>query len=237
VCAAVLLGPDGRELSATGFLEGSIAHRPRGSEGFGYDPVFVPDGEQETVAELGDAWKAGHSHRARAVAALAARADRDRPRHCATVPAMEPAEALADLVEIATQIRAAVLVDGRGEVIASAGTDPVHAAQLAQGARSLLAAAAEAMGGSESRDRLVQLEAATSDGSVFVVQDDERLVTAVTHPDPTVGLVFYDLKTCLRHVAGESLAPKPPRRATKSSAPPPAETPPAEEAKEDDGAG
>ena len=45
----------------------------RGDEGFGYDPIFVPRGEARTVAELGDAWKAEHSHRARA--ARAARAD------------------------------------------------------------------------------------------------------------------------------------------------------------------
>jgi XTP/dITP diphosphohydrolase len=43
---------------------------PRGSEGFGYDPVFVPDGEERTVAELGDAYKAEHSHRARSAQAL-----------------------------------------------------------------------------------------------------------------------------------------------------------------------
>ena len=51
-------------------LEGRIADEPRGSEGFGYDPIFVPDGEERTVAELGDAWKAEHSHRARAARAL-----------------------------------------------------------------------------------------------------------------------------------------------------------------------
>jgi XTP/dITP diphosphohydrolase len=53
-------------------LRGEIALRPAGSEGFGFDPVFVPRGEARTVAELGDAWKAEHSHRA-----LAARALRD----------------------------------------------------------------------------------------------------------------------------------------------------------------
>ena len=42
------------------------------SEGFGYDPIFVPDGEERTVAELGNEWKRTHSHRARAAAALAA---------------------------------------------------------------------------------------------------------------------------------------------------------------------
>ena len=70
VCELVLLGPDGRELRATGVLEGAIAELPRGSEGFGYDPVFVPGGESRTVAELGNEWKRAHSHRARAAAAL-----------------------------------------------------------------------------------------------------------------------------------------------------------------------
>jgi XTP/dITP diphosphohydrolase len=68
----VLLAPDGKELRGTGTLEGRIAGEPRGSEGFGYDPVFVPDGEERTVAELGDAWKAQSSHRARAAHALLA---------------------------------------------------------------------------------------------------------------------------------------------------------------------
>jgi XTP/dITP diphosphohydrolase len=71
VCELVAISPDGIEVRATGRLEGSAATEPRGSEGFGYDPIFVPLGETRTVAELGDAWKARHSHRARAAAALA----------------------------------------------------------------------------------------------------------------------------------------------------------------------
>jgi len=70
VCELVAISPDGRELRATGTLEGRIADEPRGTAGFGFDPVFVPDGEERTVAELGDAWKAEHSHRARAATAL-----------------------------------------------------------------------------------------------------------------------------------------------------------------------
>jgi XTP/dITP diphosphohydrolase len=69
----VALAPDGREIAVTGALEGAIADAPRGSSGFGYDPVFVPAGETRTVAELGDAWKAARSHRAQAARALAAR--------------------------------------------------------------------------------------------------------------------------------------------------------------------
>jgi XTP/dITP diphosphohydrolase len=70
VSELVALAPDGREFRGTGVFEGRIADAPRGSEGFGYDPVFVPDGEERTVAELGDAYKAEHSHRARSARAL-----------------------------------------------------------------------------------------------------------------------------------------------------------------------
>ena len=70
VCELVGLSPDGEELSGRGVLEGRIAHEPRGDEGFGYDPIFVPDGEELTVAELGDGWKRANSHRARAARAL-----------------------------------------------------------------------------------------------------------------------------------------------------------------------
>jgi XTP/dITP diphosphohydrolase len=72
VCELVALSPTGAEFVGTGVLGGEIALGPAGDEGFGFDPIFVPDGESHTVAELGDAWKAKHSHRA-----LAARALRD----------------------------------------------------------------------------------------------------------------------------------------------------------------
>lgn len=71
VCELVCRTPDGGEVAARGELSGRIAREARGSGGFGYDPVFVPDGETRTVAELGDGWKARHSHRARAARALA----------------------------------------------------------------------------------------------------------------------------------------------------------------------
>jgi XTP/dITP diphosphohydrolase len=69
VSEIVLLSP-GDELRGTGTLEGRIATERRGSEGFGYDPVFIPAGYERTVAELGDAWKCENSHRARAAQAL-----------------------------------------------------------------------------------------------------------------------------------------------------------------------
>jgi XTP/dITP diphosphohydrolase len=70
VCELILLAPDGTEHRGTGVLAGRIAEAPSGDAGFGFDPVFVPAGETHTVAQLGDAWKAEHSHRALAARAL-----------------------------------------------------------------------------------------------------------------------------------------------------------------------
>jgi XTP/dITP diphosphohydrolase len=73
VCVMVALDATGHEVVAEGTLEGHIAREASGSEGFGFDPVFVPVGETETVAVLGDRWKQTLSHRARAAAALRVR--------------------------------------------------------------------------------------------------------------------------------------------------------------------
>lgn len=70
VCELVSLSPEGVEFRGTGILDGTIAAEPHGEEGFGYDPVFIPLAEIKTVAELGNKWKAQHSHRARAARAL-----------------------------------------------------------------------------------------------------------------------------------------------------------------------
>jgi XTP/dITP diphosphohydrolase len=72
VCELVALAPDGEELRGIGTLDGRIAGEARGTGGFGFDPVFIPEGEERTVAELGNDWKAQHSHRARAARALVA---------------------------------------------------------------------------------------------------------------------------------------------------------------------
>ena len=66
VCELVALSQSWEELRGTGILEGRMAEEPRGDEGFGYDPIFIPVGEERTVAELGNEWKAENSHRARA---------------------------------------------------------------------------------------------------------------------------------------------------------------------------
>jgi XTP/dITP diphosphohydrolase len=72
VSELVIVSPDGEELRGTGMLEGRIAIEARGKEGFGFDPIFVPDGKERTVAQLGNDWKRENSHRANAARALLA---------------------------------------------------------------------------------------------------------------------------------------------------------------------
>jgi XTP/dITP diphosphohydrolase len=70
-CVAAIAWPDGRSLHAEGVCEGALVSKRRGARGFGYDPVFVPAGWDETMAELTDAQKDRISHRGRAFRALA----------------------------------------------------------------------------------------------------------------------------------------------------------------------
>ena len=129
--------------------------------------------------------------------------------------AMDASEAIADLTEISPQVKDVVATGSDGAILGSNTTD---AESLLGGARRLLDVA------ETLRPGVAQLEAATTTGSVFVVRDGERLIAATTTPEPTVGLVFYDLKTCLRSIddvgstdSSEAPAAKPKRkRAAKS---------------------
>lgn len=66
-CVMCLVDPAGNEVCFEGRCDGNIAHSARGSAGFGYDPIFVPEGHDRTFAELGLGVKSGISHRARAI--------------------------------------------------------------------------------------------------------------------------------------------------------------------------
>ncbi|HEX3806087.1 MAG TPA: hypothetical protein VHV52_04815 [Gaiellaceae bacterium] len=124
---------------------------------------------------------------------------------------MDAAQAIADLTEISPQVRHVAVVESDGQVGGSNLADDAAAKRLVEGARKLVEAA------EELRPGLAQLEAATVAGSVFVVRDGDRLIAATTTPEPTVGLVFYDLKTCLRSIDEPKGAPR--RRAAKKKEP------------------
>ena len=121
---------------------------------------------------------------------------------------MDAAQALADLTEISSQIEAAVLFDEGGAVLGSTLADDEGAQGVARAATELL----ERAGAFRSEGSITQLEASIAGGSVFLVRDGARRIAATTGPAPTVGLVFYDLKSCLRNADYEPAKPKRTRR-------------------------
>ena len=128
---------------------------------------------------------------------------------------MDAAQALSELTSLSAQITVAIVLDADGSPIAST-LDDARAAELAQNVQGLLAAARAADG--SGRD-VAQLEIATPAGSVFLVRDGKRTIAATTRPEPAAGLVFYDLKTCLRQIADKP-KPKPrPRKKAGDAAP------------------
>ena len=133
---------------------------------------------------------------------------------------MDAAQALADLTEISAQIEAAVLAGTDGSVLATTFAEPSRGDELAKAAVELVTAAGEAPDGGQE---LIQIQAATPRGSVFVVRDPNHVVGAITAPKPTVGLIFYDLKTCLRMLdrdeVGVAKAAAAPTQTEKASAP------------------
>jgi predicted regulator of Ras-like GTPase activity (Roadblock/LC7/MglB family) len=118
---------------------------------------------------------------------------------------MNAQEALAELTELSSQIEAAVVLDPDGSV--DAATDEAVGQRLADAARELLATAARI----RPSEKVTRVDVALPQGSVFVVREGERSAAALTIPEPTAGLVLYDLRTCLRRID----APKP-RRGSKA---------------------
>jgi predicted regulator of Ras-like GTPase activity (Roadblock/LC7/MglB family) len=129
---------------------------------------------------------------------------------------MNAQQALADLTEISSQIQVAVVFDDQGKVAGSTLSDGGRADELARAAQELLAAAESVKAGGS---KLTQLEIATEEGSVFVVREGKTWIAATTARNPTVGLVFYDLKSALRSVkpATTRKAAAPRKKATAAS--------------------
>ena len=109
--------------------------------------------------------------------------------------------ALEELLEVSPQVDAAVILerDG-GRLLASAPAPSVRVADRLATTCVKIVDAADQARRELGREPVSQVEVATSDGHVFVVANTTWIVAAVTDADPTVGLVFYDLKTALRTV-------------------------------------
>lgn len=109
--------------------------------------------------------------------------------------------ALAELLEVSPQVDAAVILQRDGATLVASAPQTVSRSAERLGATCVrIVEAAELARRELGREPVVQVEVATPDGHVFVVSDSTWIVAAVTDADPTVGLVFYDLKTALRTV-------------------------------------
>jgi predicted regulator of Ras-like GTPase activity (Roadblock/LC7/MglB family) len=137
---------------------------------------------------------------------------------------VDAAAALERLREISSQVRAAVIFERGGKVLGTTLADEQRAKEVADESSALLSEAEQQRNTGGETAEFAQLEVALQGGSVFVVRDGDRLIAATTQPEPTVGLVFYDLKSCLREL---ETTPPPKKRA-------PARRKPASRAKKTD---
>jgi hypothetical protein len=126
---------------------------------------------------------------------------------------VEPGDALADLLEISSYVRSAVLCDPSGGVRASTLPDDAGTTTLARSALDLLAAAASLR--PAGAPPVARVQASFRDGSLFAVREGESVVAAVTVADSPAGLVLYDLRTALRKAAPTEQPSKPRRRRTR----------------------
>jgi len=125
---------------------------------------------------------------------------------------MEPNEALAELMDLSSQIEDVAILGESGFVLASSGA-PERGEQLARIAAELLAAA----GGVRPSGEISRVEVTLGSSSVFVVSEGGRTAVATTVPEPTAGLVVYDLRTALRRLDDEP-SRKPSRKRKKADA-------------------
>jgi predicted regulator of Ras-like GTPase activity (Roadblock/LC7/MglB family) len=133
---------------------------------------------------------------------------------------MDASAALERLGEISSQVRTAVIFERGGKVLGSTVGDDERAKRIADTAAGLLDDAERRRDDGKGAGEFAQLEVALQDGSVFVVRHDDRFVAATTSPEPTVGLVFYDLKSCLRELEAPAEPKKkaPAKRAPRKTA-------------------
>jgi predicted regulator of Ras-like GTPase activity (Roadblock/LC7/MglB family) len=117
---------------------------------------------------------------------------------------MDAAQALAELRELSSQIERAAVLGADGSVLASTEDDAQATERLVRTGLDLLTAAVELNAAGQEAIR-VDVELAT--GSVFVVREGGRSIVATTGPQPTTGLVVYDLRTCLDRI-DEKPAPR-----------------------------
>ncbi|MBA3434320.1 MAG: hypothetical protein H0U08_09530 [Actinobacteria bacterium] len=117
---------------------------------------------------------------------------------------MDATQALAELKELSSQVERVVVLGAAGAVLGST-EETANADELARSALDALAAASELHASSAE---VTRVEVELAEGGLFVLREGARTIAATTGPNPTAGLVAYDLRTCLQEIDEE----KPKRR-------------------------
>lgn len=112
---------------------------------------------------------------------------------------MDAAQALTELMQLSTQVEAAVVLGSDGAAIASSPEGSTVTETLAATALELIGAAFE-LG---SKQEVTRVEVELADVAIFVLSEGGRTAAAKTGPEPSAGLVVYDLRTCLRSIDDE----------------------------------
>ena len=123
---------------------------------------------------------------------------------------MDAAQALAELVELSSQVERAVVLRADGSVLATTPEGDAAAATVARAALDVLATAFELR---STPQEVTRVEVELEEGALFVLREGGRTIAAVTGPQPTAGLVAYDLRTCL-----ERIEPDKPKRRSRAKA-------------------
>jgi predicted regulator of Ras-like GTPase activity (Roadblock/LC7/MglB family) len=126
---------------------------------------------------------------------------------------MDAVQALAELAELSSQVERAVVLRADGSVLAATPEDDAAAPTLARAALDVLATAFELR---SSPQEVTRVEVELEEGGLFVLREGGLTIAAVTGPQPTAGLVAYDLRTCLERIEPDK--PKRPRRARAADA-------------------
>ena len=111
---------------------------------------------------------------------------------------MDAKQALHELTELSSQIESAIVLGADGSVLASTHDEHARTTALARSTLELVGAAFEL---NAQPQEVTRVEVELEDGALFVLRDGGRTIAATTGPQPTAGLVVYDLRTCLQGIA------------------------------------
>ena len=139
---------------------------------------------------------------------------RDFSPNADSVGSMDAAQAIGELMELSSQITAAIALGEDGSVLASSTDDQAAVASMSSSTLDLVSAAADL---GPDGGEVTRVEVELEEGAFFVVREGDRTVAATTGPKPTSGLVVYDLRTCAQAIDSAPKKKRGPRKPKEES--------------------